>query len=91
MNIGFNYTDTKYCCGSAVSENGDVGCKYEDPFELSQATVIPGVAYLANNGAENSTSSSSPSSSSCVAVEAGVGVPLGVIAIATTIWALWER
>ncbi|KAE8371341.1 hypothetical protein BDV26DRAFT_276306 [Aspergillus bertholletiae] len=35
--------------------------------------------------------SSQSSSSSCVAVEAGVSVPLGVIAITATIWALWER
>lgn len=92
MNIGFNYSQTQYCCGTAISDNGNVGCKYEEPFELSQATVIPGVAYLANNNAENCSSPSSPpASSSCVAVEAGVGVPLGVIAIATAIWALWER
>ncbi|KAE8330321.1 hypothetical protein BDV39DRAFT_213095 [Aspergillus sergii] len=90
MNIGYNYSSTQYCCGTVIVDNNAVGCKYEDPFELTEATVIPGVAYLANNGV-NGNSTSSPSSSSCIAVEAGVSIPLGVIAIAAGIWALWER
>ena len=92
MNIAYNYSDTQYCCGAVVADNGDIGCKYESPFTLAEATVIPGVAFLENNGVDNSSSSTDcKSSSQCVAVEAGISVPLGVIAIACFAWALWER
>lgn len=66
-------------------------------------TAIPGVAGLAvsstRTNSTNSTSSSDSGSSSGsgssssrdAAIGAGVGVPLGVIAIGSLIWAIWER
>lgn len=63
-------------------------------------TAIPGVAALAVSSTNSSNSSCSSSSTSSgnkssssreTAIGAGVGVPLGVIAIASLIWAFWER
>jgi hypothetical protein len=90
MNIGYNYSKTQYCCGAVIADNGEPGCKYEQPFTLTEATVLPDAAFLENNGDSNSTESCQPSSRS-IAIEAGVSVPLGVIAIAAILWALWER
>ncbi|KAJ5780010.1 hypothetical protein N7457_005170 [Penicillium paradoxum] len=121
-------TDWLYCC-NAVHGNGDgLVCSTtqrepQDPFEVFNSYVIPGVAALSNlvrdpehtssivangtitgtmksnctndeaNNVTTSSLSSSPSSSSChdVAIGAGVGVPLGVIALLSIAWALWER
>lgn len=97
INLGYNFSDTEYCCNNVIADNGSVRCKYEEPFKLTQGTVIPDAGFLKNNNNNSSCNSSSTSStkmrssSSCVAVEAGVSVPLGVLAIATTIWAFWER
>ncbi|KAJ5587332.1 uncharacterized protein N7459_003097 [Penicillium hispanicum] len=88
MNIAYNYSGTQYCCGAVIADNGQPSCRYEKPFELPQGTIIPGVAFLEKNGVRNS--SGLEQSSSCIAVEAGMSVPLGVLVIAMIIWALWE-
>ncbi|KAJ5152366.1 hypothetical protein N7492_010661 [Penicillium capsulatum] len=95
INLGYNFSNTEYCCANVLADNGSIRCKYEEPFKLPTGFVIPDAGFLTNNGGGNSSSTPSPtkmrSSSSCVAVEAGVSVPLGLIAIATAIWAIWER
>lgn len=87
----------KYCCGT-VSSTGDPtsGCQGgREPFEVPDARALPGYALL-----ENITSfDASPPELTCIeggsyhetAVGAGVGVSLGVIALASLAWALWER
>lgn len=95
---------TQYCCGKVELTNGKTTCRYGDPFTIAEGTVIPGVAYLSNvtytdsienkTTCDNSTSSTSSESSSSnrdVAIGVGVGVPLGVIALLSLAWALWER
>lgn len=59
---------------------------------------MPGYAALAdytvtNSSTKTTTSSSGGSSSSSnrAAIGAGVGVPLGVIALGAIAWAIWER
>lgn len=95
MGVGYNKSDSRYCCGAIRAEDDSVKCTFEEPFQISEGTVLPDVAYLENNGVKNTTSDSNTTydhqSNSCLAVEAGVSVPLGVIAVASFIWALWER
>ncbi|KAF7592112.1 hypothetical protein BBP40_000660 [Aspergillus hancockii] len=58
-----NAIDDQYCCGSVVSiDNNSIKCAVDHAFTLSQATVIPGVAALANYSL-SSSSSPSPSAS----------------------------
>ncbi|EAW09904.1 uncharacterized protein ACLA_041200 [Aspergillus clavatus NRRL 1] len=108
--MGYAGDDSKYCCGPVVINNGSLGCKVGDPFQIDKGSVLLGVAALA--GYSNSTSTSTSTSNNCtpaddssdkdcptaepstshdVAIGAGVGVPLGVIALASIVWALWER
>ncbi|KAJ5107803.1 hypothetical protein N7456_004478, partial [Penicillium angulare] len=64
---------------------------------LANATTISSNATSSNSSITTSPASTSSSSASTssnshnVAIGAGVGVPLGVIAIGTLIWAFWER
>ncbi|CEL08955.1 hypothetical protein ASPCAL12099 [Aspergillus calidoustus] len=102
-----------YCCNSI--QNNNTGflprCAWDlDPFTLSSATIVPGVALLenyeqasttTNNTIETplpSNSTETPlecpktqSSNNDVAIGAGVGVPLGVLALLAVAWALLER
>jgi hypothetical protein len=95
---------TQYCCGKVELSNGKTTCRYGDPFTIAEGTVLPGVAYLSNvtytvsidnsttcDNLTLSTSSRSSSPSRDVAIGVGVGVPLGVIALLSFAWALWER
>ncbi|KAJ5280149.1 hypothetical protein N7478_005521 [Penicillium angulare] len=90
-----------YCCGTPIYNGSAIVCPDGDSFQVDDGEVILGRAALANattissNGTSSNsttaTSSASSSNSHNVAIGAGVGVPLGVIAIGTLIWALWER
>ncbi|KAF7594920.1 hypothetical protein BBP40_007956 [Aspergillus hancockii] len=78
-----------------------------DPFSIDFGTAIDGVAGLAGKDTSSTTSASSTATATArcesakeeawsranhdVAIGAGVGVPLGVIAVASIAWALWER
>ncbi|RMJ20832.1 hypothetical protein PHISP_08299 [Aspergillus sp. HF37] len=74
-----------------------------NPFTIEDGSAIPGRGLLANVSSlakisSNSTSSSSvpDSATSCAtchdtAIGAGVGVPLGVLALSFLLWALLER
>lgn len=78
-----------YCCGEpTVADNGTITClKNSAPFTLDTGEMLYGYAAL-----ENTTTTAPKSSSSRdVAIGAGVGVPLGVIAASAIAWAIWER
>lgn len=67
-----------------------------DPFTVDYDSIIYGVAALGNvsNPSSSTPSDSTANSNSSnreVAIGAGVGVPLGVIAAAAIAWGLWER
>lgn len=97
----YTYLDgvAEYCCNNIISEDNSAVCAGNySRFQVEDASVIAGYAFLANytltNTTSNSTNSSSSSNSSSnhdAAIGAGVGVPLGVIALASIAWALWER
>lgn len=95
-----------YCCNDVVSNTGNTPCDHnQSAFQIQDAKMIPGYAALTaytlknNSSSPNSTNStlagnstsSSSSSNHDTAIGAGVGVPLGVIAVAAIAWALWER
>lgn len=96
----------RYCCGSAEVSNTTTKC-YDgsNAFRVPDAEAVPGYALLGNITSFNASTDSpdSPNNTSCpieqtntsscheTAVGAGVGVPLGVIALASVAWALWER
>ncbi|OJJ00941.1 hypothetical protein ASPVEDRAFT_107469, partial [Aspergillus versicolor CBS 583.65] len=96
----------QYCCGSADVSNTTTKC-YDgsNAFRVPDAEAVPGYALLGNITSFNASTDSpdSPNNTSCpieqtntsscheTAVGAGIGVPLGVIALASVAWALWER
>ncbi|CEJ60244.1 hypothetical protein PMG11_08825 [Penicillium brasilianum] len=95
-----NGTST-YCCGTVVASGGDTICRDDtDSFQLADAQILTGRAALANlvppDSASNSSSNSSitvPTSNNShdTTIGVGVGVPLGVIALGSLLWAIWER
>jgi hypothetical protein len=92
--MGYDTTDAKYCCGSVV----DNKCEHGDPFTIENGAMIPEVAALAGYSNASSitnttcpTGNSSSPSSHDVAIGAGVGLPLAVLALASIAWALWAR
>ncbi|KAJ5759913.1 hypothetical protein N7520_007069 [Penicillium odoratum] len=106
INLSLINGTSLYCCGTPIYNGSDIVCPYGNAFRLDDAKIILGRAALANVTSDSSsnstnstavissnssTTSSSASSSHDVAIGAGVGVPLGVIAIGTLLWALWER
>ena len=105
-NIYFNGSTSLYCCGSPMAVGSSVVCPSTSdndgtPFTVKTGRVIPGRALLQNVSTLKSTSSSgtntsSESSMSCqtchdTAIGAGVGVPLGALALLFVVWALMER
>ncbi|GIK00088.1 hypothetical protein Aspvir_004103 [Aspergillus viridinutans] len=92
-----------YCCGVPVSNGRDVVCGDGHSVQVTDGEIIAGYAALANvssldggNSSASSTSSNSSADTSThssheVAVGVGVGVPLAVIALASIVWAIWER
>ncbi|KAJ5647393.1 hypothetical protein N7490_003765 [Penicillium lividum] len=106
INLSLINGTSLYCCGTPIYNGSDIVCPYGNAFRLDDADIILGRAALANVttvsssnstnstvviSSNSSTTSSLASSSHDVAIGAGVGVPLGVIAIGTLLWALWER
>lgn len=106
-NVDYNLANSQYCCGKVTYDQAGPSCAHDQPFYLPPATAIPGVAGLATASASTASASTTASpgspgstttvpaqtssSSHDIAIGAGVGVPLGVIAIASLVWALWER
>lgn len=96
-----------YCCGIPVSDGHSVVCPDGHSFFVKSGTILAGYAALTNvsslaadptssgtpepTGSNTASSSTAGSSNHDVAIGVGVGVPLGVIAVLTTLWALWER
>lgn len=99
INVGFDANQSEYCCGAVTWKNGKTGClQGGDPFKLPFGRAISGVAALAEDSNENEPGSNndtaepkSDNSNHDVAIGVGVGVPLGVLALTTVAWALWER
>lgn len=95
--------ESTYCCGAVAVKNNTLTCstvnnQTQQPFSIENGTFMSGVAALANYiESSNSTASGqtprivSTKDSKLVAVGAGVGAPLGVIAIAAFVWAIVER
>lgn len=97
----FDGTKTVHCCGQASYDNGTVTCPLES-VSVPVGTAIQGAAALAASstgtsdsscpsGAGSDSRANHSSSSRETAIAAGIAVPLGVIAIASLIWAFWER
>ncbi|KAK6823901.1 hypothetical protein RU639_006606 [Aspergillus parasiticus] len=94
----------KYCCGTPIGNgtntNTTVCPEDKTDFFIDDAKPVLGHAMLANvtslSASSNNGSNGSvacPVSSLCheTAVGVGVGVPLGVIALGATAWAVFER
>ncbi|KAJ5201440.1 uncharacterized protein N7498_006103 [Penicillium cinerascens] len=79
---------------------------WQTPFKIADGSIIPDVAALSglvkesstsgvanntNNDHETATQFKSNDSNNDAAIGAGVGVPLGVIALFAIGWVLWER
>ncbi|KKA23161.1 hypothetical protein T310_2793 [Rasamsonia emersonii CBS 393.64] len=88
--------------GHGFADGDTITCPYgESNFTLPSGSIVFGRAGLANLSSSDSSSGSSSNSSSALssdsgscnqtAVGAGVGIPLGVIAVSAVLWALWER
>lgn len=106
-NIYFNGSSSLYCCGSPMAVGSSVVCPSTsdndgEPFTVQSGRVIPGRALLENVSTLKNTSSTGSNSSngsdttSCqtchdTAIGAGVGVPLGALALLFVIWAIIER
>ncbi|GFF46180.1 hypothetical protein IFM51744_06256 [Aspergillus udagawae] len=103
--MGYDTTDAKYCCGSVVDnkrgdgdpftiENGAVIPGVAALAGYSNASSITNTTCSNPSSITNTTcptgNSSSPSSHD-VAIGAGVGLPLAVLALASIAWALWAR
>ncbi|KAF7166273.1 hypothetical protein CNMCM5623_000030 [Aspergillus felis] len=92
-----------YCCGVPVSNGRDVVCPDGHSVQVRDGEIVAGYAALANVSSldggnssvssisSNSSANTSTQSSHEVAVGVGVGVPLAVIALASIVWAIWER
>ena len=107
INVAYNKDEpATYCCGTPISVDGSVVCPDDaESFEVASGSVIFDRAILfdspssAEEPANTATETAVPGNcggapcESCheTVVGAGVGVPLGVIALGSIIWALWER
>ncbi|KAL5358361.1 hypothetical protein BJX96DRAFT_146403 [Aspergillus floccosus] len=103
INLSYEAGEALYCCGTLVSDgNGKVVCPNgANAFSLEDAHALPGYGLLSNLSnfyTSGSMPSSATETSSCTAetchdtaIGAGVGVPLGVIALASLGWAFLER
>ncbi|PLB55449.1 hypothetical protein P170DRAFT_461324 [Aspergillus steynii IBT 23096] len=93
-----------YCCGNPIYDEstGNVTCPNgEKPFEMPSAKVLLGRAALANGTAGDGTANTGMVDDRCgvsaeeravrTAIGAGVGLPLGVVALLALGWAFWER
>jgi hypothetical protein len=80
-----------------VSNDSTIACRDGDDFTVPSGDVIPGYALLANvtslSIVRSEPTAVTPIIPDCheAAIGAGVGVPLGVIALASIAWALFER
>ncbi|KAL4882373.1 hypothetical protein BJY04DRAFT_40453 [Aspergillus karnatakaensis] len=100
VNFSFRQGVSRYCCGTAISNGSSLACRDGDDFTVPTGQVLAGFALLENVTALNQSSNTPNSPPSIItgseechetAIGAGVGVPLGVIALASIAWALFER
>lgn len=85
-----NASQALYCCGTLTASDNQTRCRDGDPFTIQDAHIQLGYALLSDvQSVPSSSMSPSPSStdnsgtSHEAAIGAGVGVPLGVIALAS--------
>lgn len=96
-----------YCCGTPIAaSDGSTVCQYNQPsFTLPQASILPGYAALEGytNTASSGNTSTSPTATAStstsnsadnsrdIALGAGLGIPLGLIALGSLVWGYYER
>ncbi|KAJ5306932.1 hypothetical protein N7508_005947 [Penicillium antarcticum] len=91
-----NWEDGTVNCGNFKSVEVPHGTAIAGVAGLSAASSVtatssPGSSTSAPTSTSNPTSDSGSNAKREAAIGAGVGVPLGVIALASIAWALWER
>ncbi|KAL5332125.1 hypothetical protein BJX70DRAFT_393211 [Aspergillus crustosus] len=98
VNLSFRNRVSRYCCGTAISNGSILTCREGESFAVPNGDVLPGYALLANVSSlsqrqQNHTIPILGSNPECheTAIGAGVGVPLGVLALGSIAWALFER
>ncbi|PKX91361.1 uncharacterized protein P174DRAFT_392559 [Aspergillus novofumigatus IBT 16806] len=97
INVTYENGIATYCCGTPITNGTDVICpEGMDSFQIPTGHALTGVALLSNVSSSSATtapSSTDTATRSChdTAIGAGVGVPLGVIALMTLAWAIFER
>ncbi|GIJ87002.1 hypothetical protein Asppvi_005901 [Aspergillus pseudoviridinutans] len=96
INLSYVNGIATYCCGTPITNGTDVICpEGMDSFQIPTGHAVTGVALLSNvsSSATTAPSSTDTATGSChdTAIGAGVGVPLGVIALMALTWALFER
>jgi hypothetical protein len=97
INLTYENGIATYCCGTPITNGTNVICpEGMDSFHIPTGHALTGVALLSNVSSSSATtepSSTDTPTRSChdTAIGAGVGVPLGVIALMTLAWAIFER
>jgi hypothetical protein len=97
INLTYENGIATYCCGTPITNGTNVICpEGMDSFQIPTGHALTGVALLSNVSSSSATtapSSTDTPTRSChdTAIGAGVGVPLGVIALMTLAWAIFER
>ncbi|RLL98480.1 hypothetical protein CFD26_101950 [Aspergillus turcosus] len=96
INLIYENGIATYCCGTPITNGTDVICpEGTDSFQIPTGHALTGVALLSDVNSSSATTAASTDTAtrSChdTAIGAGVGVPLGVIALMTLAWALFER
>lgn len=93
-----NASQAFHCCGTLTASDNQTRCREGDPFTIQDAHIQLGYALLSDvQSVPSSSASPSPSSTNNsgtghdAAIGAGVGAPLGVIALASKGWAFFER
>ncbi|KAJ5182521.1 hypothetical protein N7492_000137 [Penicillium capsulatum] len=93
-NSPYNGSNTVHCCGASTYNTTDHSTTCQHGLvSIPRGIAIPGVAALAvdfKNVSASTESAASNKMSREVVVGVGVGVPLGVMAVFSIAWALWE-
>ncbi|KAF7117621.1 hypothetical protein CNMCM5793_006713 [Aspergillus hiratsukae] len=96
INLKYENGIATYCCGTPIANGTDTLCPDGSKgFQIPTGYALTGVALLSDVNSSSATTAASTDTAtrSCydTAIGAGVGVPLGVIALMMLCWALFER